>query len=280
MLLSGVCIAAEKTGVVAPGAKVEKVVSGFQFTEGAANDAAGNIYFTDIPNNRIHKWSVDGKLSTFLENSEGANGLYVDKDGNVVACAGNTGKIISVDPNGKVTVLADKFAGNPFNSPNDLWIDPNGGIYFTDPRYGRMDNLPQKGEHVYYLSGDHKRIICVTNDLVRPNGLIGTPDGKLLYIGDHGAGKIYVYTIKPDGTLADKKLFIPQGPDGMTIDSKGNIYITVKDVMVYDPSGRKIDAIPVPEAPTNVSFGGRDNQTLFITAGKSLYSVKMSVKGL
>ena len=257
--------------------KVQKLAGDFQFTEGPAADKEGNIYFTDIPNSRIHKWSVDGKLSTFMENSDGANGLFFDKKGNLIACAGGRGKLVSIDPQGKSTVLADKYEGRPFNSLNDLWIDPKGGIYFTDPRYGNRENLPQDGEHVYYLSADRKGLIRVIDDMVRPNGVIGTPDGKILYVADHGAGKTWAYNIGPDGSLVDKQLFADQGSDGMTLDENGNLYLTAKAVTVYNPSGTLLETIEVPEAPANVSFG-KNKKTLFITARTSLYSIDMQSK--
>lgn len=269
---------AEKMSVVAEGAKVEKLASGFRFTEGPAADAEGNIFFTDIPNNRIHKRSLDGQLSTFRENSRGANGLYFDKDGNIIACEGGGRQLVSISPKGNVTVLADKYDGKRFNSLNDLWIDPKGGVYFTDPRYGRRrDNMEQDGEHVYYLSPDRKRIVRVIDDMVRPNGVIGTADGKRLYVADHGGRKTFVYTINKDGTLSNKKEFAPEGSDGMTIDNEGNIYLTTDVVAVYNKKGERIETIEVPERPSNVCFGGKDKRTLFITARTSLYSVRMRV---
>jgi gluconolactonase len=261
------------------GSSVQKLTGGFQFTEGPAANQEGDIYFTDIPNNRIHKWSIDGKLSTFVENSDGANGLSFDDNGNLIACAGGTGKLVSINPQGKSTVLADKYEGKPFNSLNDLWIDPKGGIYFTDPRYGNRENLPQDGEHVYYLSGDLQQCTRVIDDMIRPNGVIGTPDGTTLYVADHGANKTYVYKIDPDGTLSDKKLFAKQGSDGMTLDQKSNVYLTSEAVNVYSPSGELIETIYVPpEVPSNVSFGGKDKKMLFITARTSLYSIDMQSK--
>jgi len=269
---------AEAASVVAPGAKVEKLAGGFMFTEGPAADAEGNIYFSDIPNNRIHKWSLDGALSTFRENSGGSNGLYFDKKGNLLACEGGGRRLVSINPQGKVTVLAEEYQNKRFNSLNDLWIDPKGGIYFTDPSYGRRDNLEQDGEHVYYLSPDRKKLIRVIDDMVRPNGVIGTPDGKLLYVADHGGNKTFVYKINNDGTLSNKKLFAAEGSDGMTIDNEGNIYLTTRVVAVYNKKGEKIESIKVPEGPANVCFGGQDKHTLFITARTSLYSVRMRVK--
>jgi len=272
---------AQTESVVATRAKVEKLTGGFAFTEGPAADPNGDIYFSDIPNNRIHKWAVEaGKLSTFREDSGGSNGLYFDKKGNLLACEGGGRRLVSIDPNGAVTVLAETYEGKKFNSLNDLWIDPKGGVYFSDPRYGNRDGMEQDGEHVYYLSPDHKKIIRVINDMVRPNGLIGTRDGKTLYVADHGGKKTFVYTINKDGTLSNKKLFAPEGSDGMTIDSQGNIYLATNAVAVYDKEGRKIETIEVPEGPANLTFGGKDKQTLFITARTSLYAIRMRVKGL
>ncbi len=265
--------------VVAKGAEVKKLAGSFGFTEGPAADAQGNIFFSDIPNNRIHKWSLDGKLSTFRENSGGANGLFF-KDGNLLACEGGGKRLVSIDPNGNVTVLADKYQEKPFNSLNDLWPDPKGGIYFTDPRYENRDGMQQGGEHVYYLAPDRKKVVRVIDDMVRPNGVIGTPDGKLLYVADHGGRKTFVYTINEDGTLSNKKLFAPKGSDGMTIDNEGNIYLTTSVVEVYNSNGRKIETIVVPEIPANVCFGGKDKKTLFITARTSLYSLQMRINGV
>jgi gluconolactonase len=275
----------EQFSVLAEGAKVEKLAGGFSFTEGPAADAKGNIFFTDIPNNRIHKWSLEGsplggKLSTFRENSGGANGLYFDKKGNLLACEGGGRRLVSIDPKGNVTVLADKYQDKKFNSLNDLWPDPKGGIYFTDPRYGNREGMEQDGEHVYYLSPDRKKLIRVIDDMVRPNGIIGTPDGKVLYVTDHGGKKTFVYTINKDGTLTNKKLIVNEGSDGMTMDNKGNIYLTAGAVLVYNKKGEKIETIEVPEGPANVTFGGSDKKTLFITARTSLYCVRMRVKGI
>ena len=271
----------EAASVVVSGAKVEKLAGGFRFTEGPAADAKGNIFFSDIPNNRIHKGALDPGapgLSTFRENSGGSNGLYFDKKGNLLACEGGGRRLISIDPQGNVTVLADKYQNKRFNSLNDLWIDPKGGIYFTDPRYGNRDGMEQDGEHVYYLSPDRKKLIRVIDDMVRPNGVIGTPDGTLLYVADHGGKKTFAYKINSDGTLSNKKLFAPEGSDGMTIDNEGNIYLTTRVVAVYNKNGEKIETIKVPEGPANVCFGGPDKRTLFITARTSLYSVRMRVK--
>jgi gluconolactonase len=271
---------AEKLSIVTEGAKVEKLAGGFKFTEGPAADAEGNIFFTDIPNNRIHKWSADGKLSTFRENTGAANGLFFDKQGNLLACEGNNRRVVSISPDGEVKVLADKYKDKKFNRPNDLWLDPKGGVYFSDPYFGNISGMEQEGQYVYYITPDRKKVVRVIDDMVRPNGLIGTVDGKTLYAADYGGGKTFEYGINEDGTLSNKKLFAPVGSDGMTIDNQGNIYLTTNVVVVvYNKNGEKIEVIKVPEQTSNVCFGGKDKRTLFITARTSLYSLQMRVSG-
>jgi gluconolactonase len=261
-----------------PGAEIIEIASTFQFSEGPAADSAGNLFFSDIQARKIYQLSVGGDLSIFRENSGGANGLYFDKNGNLLVCEGDNGRLVSIDPSGQVYVLADAYRGKRFNKPNDLWIDPKGGVYFSDPAYGTQ--AVQDGEHVYYLTPDKSQVIRVVDDMIRPNGLIGTADGKTLYITDWGAKKTFRYQVNNDGTLANKTFFAPVGSDGMTIDNQGNIYLTETGVLVYDPDGNKIQEILVEKQPTNVSFGGPDNATLFITARTALYAVRMSVHGL
>lgn len=275
---------AESATLLAPGAKLEKLAGGFAFTEGPTCDAAGNVFFTDQPNNCILKWSVEGKLSTFLEPAGRANGMHFDAKGNLLACADEKTQLWSITPDGKHTVLAKEFEGKPLNGPNDVFPLPNGGLYFTDPFYKRpwwnYSAPPQNGKHVFFLSADGKQLKQVTTDLVEPNGIIGTPDGKTLFVADIGAKKTWAYDIQPDGTLANKRLRCDLGSDGMTLDKAGNLYLTGKGVTVFDPSGKQVAHIDVPEQWTaNVSFGGKDHRTLFITASKGLYFIRTQNPG-
>ena len=271
--------------VVAPGARLVKLAGGFEFTEGPTCDAEGNLFFTDQPNDRILKWSVEEKLFTFLSPAGRANGMCFDPKGNLIACADEKTALWSIAPDGKVTVILDTYGGKSLNGPNDVWVRPDGALYFTDPFYKRTwwtyDTMPQDGQHVYFLSADRRQLVRVTDDLDQPNGIIGTPDGKTLYVADIGAGKTYRYDIAADGRLTRKTLAAEQGSDGMTLDSEGNLYLTGKGVLVFDKTGRQIDQIPVPdeEWTANVSFCGKDRQTLFITASKGLYGVRLRVKG-
>ena len=266
--------------LVAEGAQVEKLHGGLTFVEGPVADAQGNVFFSDIPENIIYKWSVDGTLSVARENSGGANGLTFDKDGNLLACEGSAQRITSMDPDGNLSTIVERYEGKRLNSPNDLWIDAKGGFYFTDPRY-QFGEYPveQDGEHVYYVSPDRSKIIRVVDDMEKPNGIMGSLDGTKLYVADT-SGKVFVFDIHEDATLGPKKNFAPQGSDGVTLDERGNLYLTwIGGVTIYSPEGEKLEVIEVPEMPANVGFGGSDGKTLFITARTGLYSVRMKVMG-
>jgi len=263
----------------------EKLSGEFSFTEGPAADIKGNVYFTDQPNDRIMIWTTEGKLITFMQPAGRSNGLFFDKKGNLWACADEKNELWKISQDKKVKVILNEYKGSRLNGPNDLWIAPDGGIYFTDPFYRRTwwqhEEMPQEIQCVYYLKPDHKTLIRVTDDLEQPNGIIGTKNGKTLYVADLRAQKTWSYKINPDGTLSDKKLFCEMGSDGMTIDNKGNIYLTGKGVTVFDKRGQKLGNIAVPENWTaNVCFGDRDRKSLYITASKSLYKIRTRTKGI
>lgn len=275
---------AEEASLIAPGEKLQLLAGEFSFTEGPACDSNGNVFFTDQPNDRILKWSVDGTLSTFMKPAGRANGLSFDKAGNLWACADERNELWRIAPDGKVTVVLKDFEGKLFNGPNDLWMHPAGGVFFTDPHYKRpyWNRGPKEMEEcVYFLSPDGKSVKRIISDLKQPNGIIGTPDGKRLYVADIGAGKTYQYDIQPDGAVSGKTLFCEMGSDGLTIDYRGNLYLTGKGVHIFAPSGKKLQHIEVPEGWTaNVCFGGKDRRTLFITAMKGLYAIRMQVRGV
>jgi gluconolactonase len=284
LVLLTISIVLAADGVVATGAKPEKLADGFKFTEGPAADKQGNIFFTDQPNDRILKWSIDGKLSTFMAPSGRSNGLEFDRKGLLIACADEKNELWAIDRQGKVRVLVRDYKGKLLNGPNDVWIAPDGASYFTDPMYKRpywtRGPMEQDGQHVYRLAPDRKTLTRVVDDLKQPNGIVGTPDGKTLYVSDIGAGKTWAYEIRPDGSLSGKRLFCELGSDGMTLDERGNLYLTGKGVTVFDGTGKQIEHIDIDQPWTaNVTFGGKDRHTLFITASTALYSVRMNVRG-
>ena len=285
LLASIVHAAPDMPSPIAPGATLEKLADGFLFTEGPACDAHGNVFFTDQPNDKILKWSVDGKLSVFLSPCGRSNGLCFDAAGDLWACADENNQLWRITPSGKATVVVKDGGGKLLNGPNDVWIRPDGGLYLTDPFYKRdywkRGPMEQPGQYVFFLASDHKTLTQVETDMRQPNGIIGTPDGKTLYVSDIGAGRTYAYAIEKDGSLSGKRLFCAMGSDGMTIDSAGNVYLTGHGVTVFDKAGQQVAHIPVAEGWTgNVCFGGADRKTLFITASKGLYAMKMRTHGV
>ncbi len=274
----------QKTNIIAKNAEIEKVGTGYAFTEGPAVAKDGSVYFTDQPNDRIYVWDEKKGVSLWSEETGRSNGMYFNADNQLVSCADLHNQIVFFDKDKKMQVVYENYDGKHLNGPNDLWITPNGGIYFTDPYYHRNywpegHTEVQNARGVYYLSPEGK-ITRVIDDYKQPNGLIGTPDGKTLYVADINDSKIWKYNIQPDGILANKTFFAPHGSDGMTIDNKGNVYLTMGKVWVYSPEGELIQEIDVPESPSNVCFGGKKRNILFITARTSVYTLKMKVKGV
>ncbi|RXG31917.1 SMP-30/gluconolactonase/LRE family protein [Leeuwenhoekiella marinoflava] len=275
---------ASQNQLVKPGREPQLLADSFSFTEGPAADAEGHVYFTDQPNDRIYKWDAqEGTLSVFMESAGRANGLYFDHDGNLLAAADNKSELWKITTDKTVQVLLTDFEGKRFNGPNDIWIAPDETIYFTDPYYQRdywqRSEKDIDAERVYALSTNGTVRIAAT-DFVKPNGIIGTPDGKTLYVADIGADKTYAFDIAKNGDLTNKRLFVKQGSDGMTVDSRGNVYLTGKGVTIYDPKGLELQHIPIDKDWTaNVTFGGKDRKTLFITAQQAVYLLEMNVVG-
>lgn len=270
--------------IIQDGAQLEKLADGFLFTEGPSADSEGNVFFTDQPNDRIMVWRASGVLETFLQPGGRSNGLAFDNNGNLWACADEKNEFWMIAKDKNISIFPFRFKEKLLNGPNDLWIAADGGIFFTDPYYKRPwwehNSMPQEIQGVYFVSPDMKTVTRIINDLKQPNGIVGTPDGKTLFVADIGANKTWKYTVNKDGTVDNKQLFCELGSDGMTIDSKGNIYLTGKGVTVFDKNGKKIGNIPVPENWTaNVCFGDKDMKSLFITASKGLYRIKLKVKG-
>ena len=293
LLLAAAGLFAQETAVTAPGllpllqqgAAVTLVSKQFTFTEGPAVDKKGNIFFTDQPNDKIWKYDTGGNLSVFMDKTGRSNGLYFDAKGRLIACADENNQLWSIDANKKITVLLKDFHGTRFNGPNDLWIDGKGALYFTDPYYQR-DYWQRKKpdlarQDIYYLPKGKQQPVILDSTLKQPNGIVGTPDGKYLYVADIGAWKTYKYEIGKDGLLTNRQLFASIGSDGMTLDEKGNVYLSGKGVTVFSAAGVQLGNIPVPSNWVgNICFGGKDRKTLFITASESVYTLQMQVRGV
>jgi gluconolactonase len=273
---------------IGPAGPITKLHTGFKFTEGPAADRDGNVYFSDIPNERIHKVDAEGKLSVFREKTNRANGLMLNAKGEIVACEG-AGQVVAYSPDGKSRrVLADSYDGKRLNAPNDLVVDKQGGVYFTDPWFGPRQPLPQGKTAVYYIAADGK-VTRLVDDLPNPNGVILSPDEKTLYVIPSGQAEMMAYSVEAPGKIGKGRVFCTLkqrregekgGGDGLTVDEKGNLYITSGlGLQVFAPDGKLLGIIALPEMPANVTFGGKDLKTLYVTARTSLYTVPMEVKG-
>ncbi|MDY9917984.1 MAG: SMP-30/gluconolactonase/LRE family protein [Proteiniphilum sp.] len=284
LLSATIVLYGQESGIIAEDAEIQQAGTGYAFTEGPAVSPDGRIFFTDQPNDRIYVWDEIRGIELWSEDTGRSNGMYFNADGQLVACADLFNQLVYFDRDKKRQLLFENYEGKHLNGPNDLWIAPNGDIYFTDPYYhrdyweeGHTEVQDRRG--VYHLSRDGA-ISRVIDDYKQPNGIIGTPDGKTLYVADINDGKIWKYEIRPDGSLSGKTFFAPKGSDGMTIDERGNIYLTMGKVWVYSPDGELRQEIEVPESPSNVCFGGKDRDILFITARSSVYTLKMNVRGV
>jgi gluconolactonase len=259
--------------------------SDFSFTEGPTVDKDGNIFFTDQPNDKIWKYGTDGKFTIFMDKTGRSNGMIFDKKGNLITCADEKNEVWLINKKGKAKVLVTDFEGKKLNGPNDVWVDKKGGIYITDPYYQRSYWERKKPDmdkqNVYYLSpGKKSKLRAVVTDMKQPNGIIGTPDGKFLYIADIGDRKTYKYTMEEDGSLSNKTKIIDQGSDGMLLDELGNLYLAGNGITIFNPEGKRIGRINISGWTANMCFGGKDRNQLFITAGKNIYILPMKVKGI
>ncbi|WP_010583786.1 SMP-30/gluconolactonase/LRE family protein [Schlesneria paludicola] len=278
--------AADLNDLTTVGSTPTKVVGDCKFTEGPAFSPKGFLLFSDIPNSRIVRLDADGSTSEFLSPSGKANGLVFDAAGHLYACQGGSRRVVKIAiQDGKIEALADRFDGQPLNSPNDLALDGKGGLYFTDPRYGADMKIDQSCMGVYYVdaSGKTTRVI---DSLKRPNGILVSIDGKSLYVAEPNERQLWQYQITAPGKLSAGKIIFTGdatkdggGPDGMCLDQHGNIYTTYNGIVVLSPAGELIGRIDVPEHPANCTFGGADGKTLYITARTSLYSLPMKVAG-
>jgi gluconolactonase len=280
--------AAEPIPNIGPAREVVKVATGFGFTEGPAWDGKSVLYFTDIPNARIHTVNASGKTAEFADQSGPCNGLMFNREGELVACDMG-GQLVAWNvATKKKRVLAGEFEGKRFNAPNDLVIDAADGIYFTDPMFRAPQPLPQGVQGVYYRSADGK-VSRVVKDAPAPNGVLLSRDEKTLYVLPSMSAEMQAYPVKAPGQLGDMQVFCKVknppgrdngGCDGATIDEHGNLYLTTAlGVQVFSASGEALGVIEVPEQPSNCTFGGKDGKTLYVTARTSLYSFPMLVKG-
>ena len=273
--------------LISKDAKLEVVAKGFGFTEGPVWDPVGFLYVSDEEQNKIYKVSGDGQKTELIALGDPDGSTY-DQNQQLIDCASVLRAIIRIDSTGKYTVLADRFEGKKFNSPNDVVLGPDGAIYFTDPTLdlvaGEKQELAFQG--VFRLDASGK-VTLLTKELSQPNGLAFSPDGKKFYVDDSKQRNIRVYDFQPDGTLASGRIFgeEPGGkgdgvPDGMKLDRSGNLYVTGPGgIWIWSPQGEHLGTILMPEQPANLAWGGANLDTLYLTATTSVYKLKMSTRG-
>ncbi|MGQ9610506.1 MAG: SMP-30/gluconolactonase/LRE family protein [bacterium] len=279
--------------IVTKDSKLEKIATGFVFTEGPVWDAQNKcLFFSDIPANIMRKWTNTKGIEIYREPSGKSNGLTIDKQGRLIACEHANRRVSRTEKDGKVITIADKYEGKKLNSPNDVVVKSDGSIYFTDPPYGLTAEFGNLGEQelpfqgVYRLSPDGKLILLV-DDFDKPNGLAFSPDESLLYIDDTDRAHVRVFDVNADGTISNGRIFAelkgdePGAVDGMKIDSEGNVYVTGPGgITIFDPSGEKLGRIDIPEVAANLAWGDDDWKTLYITASTSLYKIRLGIKGI
>lgn len=307
LMILPACVQAQ-TPIVPPNAKPE-VASTVAFTEGPAYHADGSVYFSDGSNDRIMRSAPGARpgsrrvIEVYRHPSGRANGLVFDLEGRLVACEGGSRRVTRTERDGSITVLANSYQGKPFNSPNDIDVDARGRLYFTDPRYGDRSGMELDREAVYRIDPDGK-VTRVIDDLERPNGIAVSPDQKTLYVVDNnngsgGSRKVYAYELRDDGSAGKRRVIhdfgLSRGGDGMCLDSRGNLYVTAglntpnppaepgpakAGVYTFSPAGKRLGFIPIPEdVVTNCAFGDPDLKTLYITAGKTLFRIRLNVTG-
>ena len=268
-------------------AKLETVATGFGFTEGPMWDPAGFLYVSDETINKIYRVYPNGKKEEVIALGD-PDGNTFDRQHRLIDCASVLRAIIEVTPDGKYKILADRYEGKKLNSPNDVIIGPDGAIYFTDPTLdlvaGEKQELPFQGVFRLDESGNLK---LLTKDLTQPNGLAFSPDGKHFYVDDDETRDIRVFDVAPDGTLSNGRVFgkEPGGkgegvPDGIKVDKSGNLFVTgPKGIWVWDANGNHLGTIVMPEQPANLTWGGKDYRTLYITATTSVYRLATKTHG-
>lgn len=283
----------EKLDIVEDNTEVEKLFDGFKFTEGPVWNPEGFLLFSDIPADTIYKWNTkdknqnQNKPAIFRRPSGNTNGNAYDNQGRLISAQHNR-KLTRTEKDGKITVLAERYENKLLNSPNDIAVKSDDSIYFTDPPYGIKNVEEELGFYGIYRWEENGNLTLLNKEMVRPNGIAFSPDEKKLYVSDSEKLHILVFDVKPDGTLSEGKVFAElQGPtdkgvpDGMKVDTKGNIYSTGSGgVWIFSPTGQLLDKINVPENATNLAWGNQDYKTLYITAGNSVYRIPLNTVGI
>lgn len=268
--------------------QVEQIATGFQFTEGPLWHPEGYLLFSDIPANTIYQWQPNSKAKIFRRPSGKANGNTFDLKGRLISAEHENRRVSRTETDGKIVTLVDNYQGKKLNSPNDLIVKSDGSIYFTDPPYGIQPIQEELGFYGVYRLSPEGQLTLLVDDFTRPNGIALSPDQTKLYVNDSEVGHIRVFDLQSDGSLTNGRVFAQlkdpnqEGvPDGMKVDTQGNVYSTGPGgVWIFSSEGELLEVISVPEVTTNLAWGGQNNQTLYITANTSVYRIRLQIPGL
>ncbi len=261
--------------------QAEKIEGGFAGAEGPVWIRAGYLLFSDTQTDKIHKLVPGQPVTAFREGSNGANGNSLDRQGRLYTCEYKSRRVTRTSPDGRIEVIADKFEGKRFNAPNDIVVRRDGHVYFTDPLFTPLDRRDLDFYGVYHWrSGGQIEVIAKPKG--RPNGIALSPDGKILYVANTDEKNIRAYNLDRNGAASNERTVIsdlPSGPDGIKVDSKGNIYVTGREVTVYSSVGQPIGKIVTGEGTRNCAFGDADGKTLYMTGRTSIWKARLPVKG-
>lgn len=262
--------------------RVERVAAGYMYTEGPAWSRDEFLYFSDVPTNRIIKAGHGEKAVIARENSAGASGNAFDSRGNFYSCETRGRRVIRMDKNGKVDVLAEVFEGKRLNAPNDIVVRRDGHAYFTDPAFGRQADTRELDFYGVYHIPPKGPVEVVAKPKGRPNGIDLAPNGRILYVANSDERAIYAYDLDGKGAAANERVLITKvdgPPDGLCVDEKGTLYVAARNLAIYSPEGKLMHTVDIAETPRNCAFGDPDYQGLYITAQTSVYRIRLKVKG-
>jgi gluconolactonase len=262
--------------------EINKVAAGYRYLSGAVWSRDGYVLFADVPSNQILRWIPGQKPDAFMEDAQGASGMAYDSQGRLYLCEGRARRVVRIDKKKHMEPLAEKWQGKRFNAPNDIVVRRDGNAYFTDPAFGYQQDQRDLDFYGVFRITSKGELELVSKSQTRPNGVALSPNGRILYVSDSDRRAVRAYDLDKSGAASNERTFI-RGidgvPAGMCVDEKGNLYLTGKSVQVYSPEGKRISHIELPSTSSNCAFGEADLQSLLITAGPSLYRVRLNVKG-
>jgi len=263
--------------------RVDRIATGYLFTDGPAWSREGYLLVSDVPNNKILRLKPGEPAEIFRENSNGAMGNAFDAQGRLYTCESHSRRVTRTDKKGKIEVLVERYQGKRLNAPNDIAVRKDGQVYFTDPAFGNQQETRDLDFYGVYHLSPRGELDLVAKPKGRPNGIAISPNGRILYVTNSDERNIRAYDLDHNGAVSNERVLVShiEGiPDGVRVDEKGNLYVAAARVEVYSPEGKQLGVIALPvETPSNCAFGDADYQSLYITARTSVYRVRLNVKG-